>query len=225
MRIKKHTARTFYQHKSFFLQIFIKEVANNENDESQMDEITNLNPPKQRTLEQTGESQHGLLLDSNHREIDTAPSAPEVKPARNGKTYDATKTAKVFETQVSPSGKMQTSVKSISKRKISQQKEKKATQMLAIVLGKSNMRSKCRRSALITFYIWSFFLRNEKCLDKLTKSKFKLLCLLLGSKSLAVNDYLKFRRHCHHQMLGFFPVDVPACSRVYLFFFSLAFSK
>lgn len=119
----------------FFLQIFIKEVANNEN-ESQMDEITNLNPPNQMTLEQTGENQHGLLLGSNHREIDIAPSAPELKPARNGKTYDVSKTAKAFETQVSPSGKMQTSVKSISKRKISQQKEKKATQMLAIVLGK-----------------------------------------------------------------------------------------
>lgn len=119
----------------FFLKIFIKEVANNEN-ESQMDEVTNLNPPNQRTLEQTGESQHGLLLDSNHRGVDIAPSAPDLKPAKNGKTFDTAKTAKVFETQVSPSGKMQTSVKSISKRKISQQKEKKATQMLAIVLGK-----------------------------------------------------------------------------------------
>lgn len=118
----------------FFLQLFIKE-ANNEH-ESQIDEITNLNPPNQRTLEQTGESQHGLLLGSNHRQLDIAPSGSELKPARNGKTYDTSKTAKAFETQVSPSGKMQTSVKSISKRKISQQKEKKATQMLAIVLGK-----------------------------------------------------------------------------------------
>lgn len=101
-----------------------------------MEEITNLNPPNQRTLEQTGDSQHGLLLVTNHSEIDVAPSAPELKPARNGKTYDTSKMPKAFETQVSPSGKMQTSVKSISKRKISQQKEKKATQMLAIVLGK-----------------------------------------------------------------------------------------
>ncbi len=38
--------------------------------------------------------------------------------------------------QVSPTGKTQTSVKTLNKRKISQQKEKKATQMLAIVLGK-----------------------------------------------------------------------------------------
>lgn len=137
---KKEKVSTFLEHFTntnilFFLQIFIKEVANNEN-KSQMDEITNLNPTNQRTLEQTGESQHGLLLGSNHREIDIAPSASELKPAKNGKTYDASKTAKAFETQVSPSGKMLTSVKSISKRKISQQKEKKATQMLAIVLGK-----------------------------------------------------------------------------------------
>ncbi|XP_060754033.1 dopamine receptor D2a [Neoarius graeffei] len=113
---------------------FKNEVADNEN-ESQMNEITNLNPPNQRTRQQTGESQQGLLLGSNHNEIDIAPSAPELKPARNGKTCNITKMAKVFETQVSPSGKMQTSVKSISKRKISQQKEKKATQMLAVVLG------------------------------------------------------------------------------------------
>ncbi|KAG7281747.1 hypothetical protein CRUP_028061, partial [Coryphaenoides rupestris] len=43
--------------------------------------------------------------------------------------------AKAFQTQTLPNGKTQTSVKSMSKRKISQQKEKKATQMLAIVLG------------------------------------------------------------------------------------------
>lgn len=146
---KKVNVSTLLEHftntdRLFFLQVFINEVANKEN-ESQMNEITNLNPPNQRTRQQTGESQQGLLLGSNHNEIDTAPSAPELKPARNGKTYDASKMAKVFETQVSPSGKMQTSVKSISKRKISQQKEKKATQMLAVVLGKQKfyLHSQC----------------------------------------------------------------------------------
>uniref|UniRef100_A0A3P9QFT7 Dopamine receptor D2a n=1 Tax=Poecilia reticulata TaxID=8081 RepID=A0A3P9QFT7_POERE len=43
--------------------------------------------------------------------------------------------AKAFQTQALPNGKTQSSVKNMSKRKISQQKEKKATQMLAIVLG------------------------------------------------------------------------------------------
>ncbi|XP_062872337.1 dopamine receptor D2a [Trichomycterus rosablanca] len=117
--------------------IFIKEVANTA-DDSQMDEITNIDPPDPKTLDQTPASQHGLLLlSTNHTETDVAPSAPDVslKPLRNGKAYDASKVAKAFETQVSPTGKTQTSVKSISKRKISQQKEKKATQMLAIVLG------------------------------------------------------------------------------------------
>lgn len=37
-----------------------------------------------------------------------------------------------------PNGKTRTSLKTISRRKLSQQKEKKATQMLAIVLGESD---------------------------------------------------------------------------------------
>ncbi|KAI4904541.1 hypothetical protein NFI96_029609 [Prochilodus magdalenae] len=116
--------------------IFIKEVVNNGED-VQMDVVTNPEPPNQRTIEQTGASQHGLLLGSNHSETDVLPAVPEasLKPTRNGNTNEAPKTTKAFETQVSPSGKMQTSVKSFNKRKISQQKEKKATQMLAIVLG------------------------------------------------------------------------------------------
>ncbi|XP_017568544.1 dopamine receptor D2a isoform X2 [Pygocentrus nattereri] len=118
------------------LKIFIKEVVNNGED-VQMDEVTNPEPANQRMLEQTGASQHGLLLGSNHSETDMLPAVPEasIKPTRNGNTNEAPKVTKAFETQVSPSGKMQTSVKSFNKRKISQQKEKKATQMLAIVLG------------------------------------------------------------------------------------------
>lgn len=46
--------------------------------------------------------------------------------------------AKTLQTQAVLNGKTQTSVKTMSKRKISQQKEKKATQMLAIVLGESD---------------------------------------------------------------------------------------
>ncbi|KAL6471027.1 hypothetical protein MHYP_G00196770 [Metynnis hypsauchen] len=116
--------------------IFIKEVVNNGED-VQMDEVTNPEPANQRMLEQTGASQHGLLLGSNHSETEMLPAVPEasIKPTRNGNTNEAPKVTKAFETQVSPSGKMQTSVKSFNKRKISQQKEKKATQMLAIVLG------------------------------------------------------------------------------------------
>ncbi|XP_035390134.1 dopamine receptor D2a [Electrophorus electricus] len=114
---------------------FIKEVTNN-GDVDQADEVMNPAPPNQSTLEQTDCSQHGLPLDSNH-EPDVPLPGPEasLRLARNGSTFHTSKVAKAFETQVSPSGKAQLSVKSLNKRKISQQKEKKATQMLAIVLG------------------------------------------------------------------------------------------
>uniref|UniRef100_A0A8C3SD13 Dopamine receptor D2 n=1 Tax=Chelydra serpentina TaxID=8475 RepID=A0A8C3SD13_CHESE len=54
---------------------------------------------------------------------------------KNGHAKDNPKTAKVFEIQSMPNGKTRTSLKTMSRRKLSQQKEKKATQMLAIVLG------------------------------------------------------------------------------------------
>ncbi|XP_077162281.1 D(2) dopamine receptor isoform X2 [Paroedura picta] len=54
---------------------------------------------------------------------------------KNGHTASQPKAAKVFEIQTLPNGKTRTSLKSMSRRKFSQQKEKKATQMLAIVLG------------------------------------------------------------------------------------------
>ncbi|KAG9282010.1 D(2) dopamine receptor A isoform X1 [Astyanax mexicanus] len=57
---------------------------------------------------------------------------------KNGHAKDAQtpKETKSFETQALPNGKTRTTVtKTMSKRKMSQHKEKKATQMLAIVLG------------------------------------------------------------------------------------------
>ncbi|XP_058050436.1 D(2) dopamine receptor isoform X1 [Ahaetulla prasina] len=66
------------------------------------------------------------------------PPSPENSPLsvqKNGHTIDNSKTAKVFEIQTMPNGKTRTSLKTMSRRKFSQQKEKKATQMLAIVLG------------------------------------------------------------------------------------------
>ena len=57
-------------------------------------------------------------------------------PTKEAPRDTAPVVAKAFQTQALPNGKTQTSVKTMSKRKISQQKEKKATQMLAIVLGK-----------------------------------------------------------------------------------------
>ncbi|KAL8173541.1 UNVERIFIED_CONTAM: D(2) dopamine receptor A [Gekko kuhli] len=64
--------------------------------------------------------------------------SPMDSPSRvekNGHTTNHPKAAKVFEIQTMPNGKTRTSLKSMSRRKFSQQKEKKATQMLAIVLG------------------------------------------------------------------------------------------
>uniref|UniRef100_A0A3Q1AQ04 G-protein coupled receptors family 1 profile domain-containing protein n=1 Tax=Amphiprion ocellaris TaxID=80972 RepID=A0A3Q1AQ04_AMPOC len=79
----------------------------------------------------------------SHNPTSTPPTPPEEgqKTEKNGDPSKevlgdpAPIVAKAFQTQALPNGKTQTSVKTLSKRKISQQKEKKATQMLAIVLG------------------------------------------------------------------------------------------
>uniref|UniRef100_A0A8C8S577 Dopamine receptor D2 n=1 Tax=Pelusios castaneus TaxID=367368 RepID=A0A8C8S577_9SAUR len=69
-------------------------------------------------------------------EMVSSTSPPEkTKHKPNGHAQDSPKTAKVFEIQSMPNGKTRTSLKTMSRRKLSQQKEKKATQMLAIVLG------------------------------------------------------------------------------------------
>uniref|UniRef100_A0A7M4FUZ7 Dopamine receptor D2 n=1 Tax=Crocodylus porosus TaxID=8502 RepID=A0A7M4FUZ7_CROPO len=69
-------------------------------------------------------------------EMVSSTSPPEkTKHKLNGHAKDNPKTAKVFEIQSMPNGKTRTSLKTMSRRKLSQQKEKKATQMLAIVLG------------------------------------------------------------------------------------------
>ncbi|XP_073095872.1 D(2) dopamine receptor isoform X2 [Manis javanica] len=62
------------------------------------------------------------------------PDSP-AKPEKNGHAREHPRIAKFFEIQSMPNGKTRTSLKTISRRKLSQQKEKKATQMLAIVLG------------------------------------------------------------------------------------------
>ncbi|XP_044312279.1 D(2) dopamine receptor isoform X2 [Varanus komodoensis] len=64
-----------------------------------------------------------------------APADGLPKVEKNGHTMDNPQTTKVFEIQTMPNGKTRTSLKTMSRRKFSQQKEKKATQMLAIVLG------------------------------------------------------------------------------------------
>ncbi|XP_028321244.1 dopamine receptor D2a [Gouania willdenowi] len=127
--------------------IFIKEVMNDGGD-LELDELNSGSSQKQQTpctLGDTPATSHQQLMPSraDNSPIFTPASRPEEgqKTEKNGEPTKENLgdpppiVAKAFQTQALPNGKTQTSVKTMSKRKISQQKEKKATQMLAIVLG------------------------------------------------------------------------------------------
>uniref|UniRef100_A0A8C8DXP8 Dopamine receptor D2a n=1 Tax=Oryzias sinensis TaxID=183150 RepID=A0A8C8DXP8_9TELE len=129
--------------------IFIKDVVN-DGEDLELDELNNSgSSQKQKQLTQsvlgdTPATSHQQLMPSkaNASPTSTPPTPPEEgqKAEKNEDPTDvltdpAPIVAKAFQTQALPNGKTQTSVKTMSKRKISQQKEKKATQMLAIVLG------------------------------------------------------------------------------------------
>uniref|UniRef100_A0A8B9RWW9 Dopamine receptor D2 n=1 Tax=Accipiter nisus TaxID=211598 RepID=A0A8B9RWW9_9AVES len=75
-------------------------------------------------------------IEEMEMEMVSSTSPPEKTTTKpNGHAKETPHTAKVFEIQSMPNGKTRTSLKTVSRRKLSQQKEKKATQMLAIVLG------------------------------------------------------------------------------------------
>ncbi|XP_017555348.1 dopamine receptor D2b isoform X2 [Pygocentrus nattereri] len=99
--------------------------------------VASTSPPDKMKLAATSA---GNLL-ASQSPSHASPSHEEWQPnsdGKNGHTKDAQtpKEAKPFETQALPNGKTRTTVtKTMSKRKMSQHKEKKATQMLAIVLG------------------------------------------------------------------------------------------
>ncbi|XP_068173709.1 dopamine receptor D2a [Antennarius striatus] len=130
--------------------IFIKDGVKAEED-LELDELNNSgSSQKQRhqaecALGDTPATSQQLLMPkkSNASPNSTPPTPPEEShiAERNGDSGKlalgdpAPVVAKALQTQTVPNGKTQTSLKTISKRKISQQKEKKATQMLAIVLG------------------------------------------------------------------------------------------
>lgn len=115
----------------------------------EMDELNNsgdsqkLKQEPQCTLEATPATSHQILTSNkaNASPTSTPPTEDGQKTEKNGDrskeplANPAPAVSKGFQTQALPNGKTQTSVKTLSKRKISQQKEKKATQMLAIVLG------------------------------------------------------------------------------------------
>lgn len=97
--------------------------------------MTSPSPPEKLKL---APAATGSMMASQSR---ASPLQDEWQPSsdeKNGHAKDAQVPAgaKAFETQTLSNGKTRTNVtKPMSKRKMSQHKEKKATQMLAIVLG------------------------------------------------------------------------------------------
>ncbi|XP_024610015.1 D(2) dopamine receptor isoform X1 [Neophocaena asiaeorientalis asiaeorientalis] len=103
--------------------------------ELEMEMLSSTSPPERTRYSPIAPSHHQLTLpNASHHGLHSTPDSP-AKPEKNGHAKDHTRIAKFFEIQTMPNGKTRTSLKTISRRKLSQQKEKKATQMLAIVLG------------------------------------------------------------------------------------------
>lgn len=125
-------------------QIFIKDGVN-EGEDLELDELNNsASSQKQKqqpqvALGETPATSHQLLMPNKANASPTSsPPTPPEDGQKSEKNGDPSKEALGDPSPVVAlrNGKTQTSLKTMSKRKISQQKEKKATQMLAIVLGK-----------------------------------------------------------------------------------------
>lgn len=103
-----------------------------------MEMLSSTSPPERTRYSPIPPSHHQLTLpDPSHQGLHSNPDSP-AKPEKNGHAKIVNpRIAKFFEIQTMPNGKTRTSLKTMSRRKLSQQKEKKATQMLAIVLGES----------------------------------------------------------------------------------------
>ncbi|KAL9825922.1 LOW QUALITY PROTEIN: D(2) dopamine receptor [Geothlypis trichas] len=107
-------------------------------EEMEMEMVSSTSPPEKTALKPTAPSNHQLIVPvaSNRGNNSTCrhPSSPG-KVEKNGHAKESHHTAKVFEIHSLPNGKTRNLLKAVIRRKLSQQKEKKATQMLAIVLG------------------------------------------------------------------------------------------
>ncbi|NXW90069.1 DRD2 protein, partial [Alopecoenas beccarii] len=106
----------------------------------EMEMVSSTSPLEKTTIKPAAPSNHRLVVPiaSNQGTNSTlqAPLDSPGKAEKNGHTKETPRIAKVFEIQSMPNGKLRTSLlKAMNRRKLSQQKEKKATQMLAIVLG------------------------------------------------------------------------------------------
>ncbi|KAM6400316.1 D(2) dopamine receptor isoform 2-T2 [Rhynochetos jubatus] len=108
-------------------------------EEMEMEMVSSTSPLERTTIKPAAPSNHQLVVPiaSNQGTNSTLQAALDspAKVEKNGHAKETPHTAKVFEIQSMPNGKTRTSLKTVSRRKLSQQKEKKATQMLAIVLG------------------------------------------------------------------------------------------
>lgn len=125
-------------------QIFIKDGVN-EGEDLELDELNNSGSSQRQrqqphsALGETPATSHQLLMPNKANASPTsAPPTPPEDDQKSEKNGDPTQEGLSEPAPVVAlrNGKTQTSLKTMSKRKISQQKEKKATQMLAIVLGK-----------------------------------------------------------------------------------------
>lgn len=118
--------------------ILVQEAVNHV---EEMEMVSSTSPPEKTKHKLAPPSNHQLVVPATSNQcVNSTLQSPlnsPVKAEKNGHAKDNPKTAKVFEIQSMPNGKTRTSLKTMSRRKLSQQKEKKATQMLAIVLGKT----------------------------------------------------------------------------------------
>ncbi|TNN01850.1 hypothetical protein fugu_011232 [Takifugu bimaculatus] len=141
MIVKSNGSFPVNKKKVIFIKDGVNEVEGLELDELNYSGGSHKQPPPQqqpRALGDTPATSHQLLMSTkaNASPTSTPPTPPE-EGQRTEKNGDPTKEAQGNSAPVVAlrNGKTQTSLKTLSKRKISQQKEKKATQMLAIVLG------------------------------------------------------------------------------------------
>ncbi|KFW85129.1 D(2) dopamine receptor, partial [Manacus vitellinus] len=108
-------------------------------EEMEMEMVSSTSPPEKTTFKPTAPSNRQLVVPvapnrGNNSTLQTSLNSPG-RVEKNGHAKETHHTAKVFEIHSLPNGKTRNFLKAVTRRKLSQQKEKKATQMLAIVLG------------------------------------------------------------------------------------------
>ncbi|NXH17938.1 DRD2 protein, partial [Bucco capensis] len=105
----------------------------------EMEMVSSTSPPEKTTIKPAAPSNHQLVVPIASNKVTNSTLQATLdspgKIEKNGHAKETPHTAKVFEIQSMPNGKLRTFLKAVNRRKLSQQKEKKATQMLAIVLG------------------------------------------------------------------------------------------